>query len=248
MIYCENLTTKPFEFDDDGTKYHETGLWAGESQLSNGLESVEWRTDQIEPFGMYLWARRDDWYASRIVRLNEVMFWLPVLPQVNWRFVHRVPIFTDFNRVVCFPLFAWESVRRVCNVPPVEFFEPALRSDLATLWILSLPDLYCRPNHADLMDQLYVKNLSDLRELLRKQLVASEIMDLDKAQQVLAERINWLEADPHEPLQGRIVRTEDSKLTLNTLYFNTEEVAEWSAFSFDNPRSFTLGEGWLYVE
>jgi hypothetical protein len=240
MIYCDSPTLVQWVAppQEDLPRPTWTKLIAQGVTLSNSIEYANWVADPVEPIVCELcWdatcARAG---LARVRRLDDQLVWVPPRPKDVDEFWRDVLTEANFIREpVLIPGQTWEALReKFPRLPAAESYPRATAGDIATLWVRGMPNAVRPPEVAGVVDRL-------------SSALASDPLDLDPAREVIRSMVGWAQRTLNEPVQGRIVRTLNCGVPVNTLYFDGPIIVEWAAFLVGRDNSFTVGEDWVFI-
>jgi hypothetical protein len=212
-------------------------MLAGKVLLSNSIENATWTATPAEPM-----VCESCWCSgcaqtglARIVRLGKFLVWLPPRPRdIDESWSEQVDQTAFIHEPVLIPVDTWEALRRrFSNMPPAGSYPRAARSDVATAWILGMPE------------QVRVAELRAVKARLAEAL-ASDPLDLVAAINIVECMTSWVSQQPERAAEGQLVRLQDCKEGVNTFYFDGPPFEEWPAFAIGKAMGFTLGADWIF--
>ncbi|MBV9123737.1 MAG: hypothetical protein JO112_10305 [Planctomycetes bacterium] len=207
--------------------------------VCNSLEGVDWARQPVE-----LLLCEGCWMVgcnmgnlTRIVALEEQLVWM----RPDWEAID--PVVRDFIRpghllpeAVLLPRAVWDRLcREIPSLPAFEAWPRAARQELASLWLMEMPEA------------VRTADLAELQRRLRL-VVAADPASLEEAVEAVRELIRWVAERLASPVAGRIVRTGGEVEPVNILYFDEPGFPEWPAYVAGPGHAFAFGREWVFQE
>lgn len=237
MILCEGLTLSRWtpDFSSSGQENPEwTRVRCGGAELVNSVEWVEWEVNPVQVL-----VCDECGYAGcavgnyvHISLLSNQVLW--TAPQVeandefpDWKAGECTPPAVLLQQgLIAFPLDQWSRLRELnARVPASEQLPRATRRAIANGWRMSAP----RPHRGERLEVII--------PILKDRLVGTDRLDAERVIALLAPLIEWLGADPDQPLEGWICEASAIGAEVETLYFHEVSQFHWPALALQNDRA-----------
>jgi hypothetical protein len=149
--------------------------------------------------------------------------------------------------------------------PSFEAVPQATRADLLRLWILESPECFrgragwesigcCAALEnpwlvypsADL-PPLQPEIFRALESLLRRSMLAADVLDTEAALREILTMVSWLGEHPNQVVRGRIVPIKTVSSRVVTLYLDISAMVEWRAFALNGKCALVFGQDWMFL-
>ncbi len=240
MIYCDSLTLQEWipPLQDmplsKWTKFKWTKLFAGDTMLSNCIESADWQSSLVQPIvcescGHSGCAQTG---LARIANIGELLIWV----RPNWAETYDGWL-REQNAIqdsVMIPTAEWNRLCRLCpSLPRAEHFPLPTREDLMSLWLSGMPS------------DVRVRSAVHFDDDFWRKIIASDPLDLIETRRGIMQILDWVRSSPQSRVNNTVLELQNFNGVLNSVFFDGRPFSEWIAFEVGSKVSVVIDNRWV---